>query len=191
MTPEQASRVLAAFREAIDNDSSPEMKTAFRRAAFLYLNFIQRRYLKAARGDGTWPDLSYATKRNRVSQRKALQAMFAKRMKAAMSGVSGSRKLARMNVISGMNFEILRDTSLLFNSLSQTKPNSIEEFIPFGIRVGTAVKYAKYHQEGGPRLPKREIFVPPDSATQQMIEKEIRDGLYALAGRIIRETGNA
>jgi hypothetical protein len=42
-------------------------------------------------------------------------------------------------------------------SLVSTNPWTIEEINPLSLRVGTSIPYARYHQTGGGRLPRRPV----------------------------------
>ena len=155
-----------------------------KQAAARYLAFIRRRYVNAARGDGTWPDLALSTKLARARKTKAGRARMAKRVKIAESaGVSAggvrSRRQVLRDVLSGMRFEILRDTGLLLNSISTGAPGAIEVIpSPTRITVGTAIGYAQYHQYGN-GVPKREIFVQPDDTTRAAMTTAIKAGAVA------------
>lgn len=167
---------LAKLADGIDPNRPGPMQRALKRAAARYLGWIRKRYLAASKGDGTWPPLSNATKMARIYARKTLFREFKRRLKRA-KGDARTQRARRRDVASGMRFEILRDTGTLFNSLSQGKPGAVEQFIPNGIRVGTAIKYGKYHQEGGGRLPKRAFLVPPEGRILDEITKELQRGM--------------
>ena len=83
-------------------------------------------------------------------------------------------------------FAILADTGTLRNSLTTGSPGHVETFIPSGIRVGTNISYATYHQNGtaNGRPPKREILVQPDEDTERRMLRAIE----AAVAKVVRET---
>lgn len=52
---------------------------------------------------------------------------------------------------------VLVRSGLMMESLTSTNPWTIEEIKPLSLRVGTSIPYARYHQKGGGRLPRRPI----------------------------------
>lgn len=62
---------LSELDERLANVTQEPMLSGFTRAAALYLGFIRRRFVKAARGDGTWQPLAESTKRHRMNKTKA------------------------------------------------------------------------------------------------------------------------
>lgn len=129
----------------LKQSSQGRITVAFKQWAVRYRAFVQDRFDRASKGDGTWKPLSPKTIANRRKQSST----------------------------------ILRDTGTLFAALAPvwTAPSgSINELIDGGVRVGfggsakhpegliTIAEIAAAHQEGGPRLPKREIIVQPTPA---------------------------
>ena len=86
-------------------------------------------------------------------------------------GLSPATKRSRR----GRVFSILKDTGLLRNSLSAARYET--DKIRGGIKVGTGVEYARYHQDGAGNLPKREIIVDPDAGTEQKMSADIDRGI--------------
>jgi hypothetical protein len=83
-----------------------------------------------------------------------------------------------------MRFSILDDTHTLYNALSPGSPGNEIRDIPNGIRFGftdaqhgsdrlTIGKLARFHHDGGGRLPKRTILHQPDDATKQGFRKDL------------------
>jgi phage gpG-like protein len=167
------SGLSAAFAKVIAAAEAPAagpMRDGFTQAAALYLAFTRRRFVTQSQGGGEWPDLALSTKVARARKTKAGRSKYAKARRGGQT---------RAQAVAGRKFAILRDTSTLFNSLSTGAPGSTTEYLPAGIRVGTAIKYAKYHQSGGPHLPQRRIFVDPDPATQQRIQSILAGAIVA------------
>ena len=77
-------------------------------------------------------------------------------------------------------FSILADIGILKNSLSEGRPGNVRRFISDGIRVGTNIFYAIYHQTGSARLPQRTILVQPDDETQGRMLRVINLGVSKL-----------
>lgn len=180
----------ARIAAELDARKPGPFQAGMKQAAARYLAFIRRRYVNAARGDGTWPDLAPSTKLARARRTKAgrgrLKARVNKlrRLRRDDGEVFGNqtRVLGRLylrDILSGMRFEILRDTGLLLNSISTGAPGSIEVIpSPTRITVGTAIGYAQYHQYGN-GVPKREIFVQPDDTTRAAMTSAIKAGAVA------------
>lgn len=135
------------LRRRLDPASGP-MRDGLVQAGAIYLGSMRERYVRAARGDGTWKPLAPST--------------IARRRK-------GKRK--------GGTVEILRDTGLQLNSLSIGGPYNIAAPIQGGMAFGTAVFYAKHHQEPKVpgRPPQRTILVQPDGPTRSAMQKVLQD----------------
>ncbi len=118
--------------------ASGPLRNGLRQAGAIYLGAMRQRYVRAARGDGTWQPLAAST--------------IAGRRKGKGSGSP----------------EILRDTGLLLNSLTLGGRGSIAKDEPSRILVGTAIPYGKHHQRPTTpgRPPKRAFLVPPDERTR-------------------------
>lgn len=58
--------------------------------------------------------------------------------------------------------EMLRDTGILFNSLSPGVPGNVLESRPGAVIVGTNVPYALAHHRGGLHLPRRRLWPDPE-----------------------------
>lgn len=163
----------------------PVMQAAWNQCAALYLGEMRNRFQKASRGDGTWQDLAASTKLQRARALKpgtkkgdtgretTRRKQFDKKVKKAFASGGGTVKRVRKQLIAGMKFAILKDTSLLFNSLTQGAPGSVATEIPFGIRVGTNIKYATHHQKPTipGRPPKRTIIIQPTERTKVRIRQ--------------------
>lgn len=132
--------------------ASGPIRDVLKKWAARYRSFAQLRFDRFSKGGGNWKPLAPSTLRRR-------------------------RKGKRKNV---RKATILRDTGTLFAALDPTftsRPGQLEKNIPFGITVGyggphrhpkgrvTIADIASFHQEGGPRLPKRELIVKPDGKT--------------------------
>lgn len=53
---------------------------------------------------------------------------------------------------------ILRATDAMFKSLTEETENSITDVEPLAMEYGTKDRKAKYHQDGTPRMPRRQIL---------------------------------
>jgi hypothetical protein len=93
-------------------------------------------------------------------------------------------------------YSILRDTGTMFLALTPVfanKPGALQEDIPFGVRVGyggpgmhpqgkaTIADIASFHQAGGRGRPKREIIVPPDQHTVELMSGDVDRALAKMA----------
>lgn len=132
-----------------------------------YRTFIRLRFLIFSLGGGNWKPLS------------------PKRIRQKKSSV------------------ILIDTGQLFSALDPIftgKPGALNEKIPFGVRVGyggpgtytkkyggvaTIADVANFHQTGAGRLPKREIIVPPDEQTIELMKQDMERAIYRTYKNVI------
>jgi phage gpG-like protein len=168
---------LASAAKRLVTGGREELKPDFGVAAARYLAFIRQRFISASRGDGTWQPLALST---RIAKLRKIAPARLRQFMQATPGRTRGEQLA--NLAASRPMPILRDTNTLFASLTQGAANNTLAFEADGVTVGTAVKYAPYHQYGGTipgRPPQRTIFVPPDPVTQAEIGK-------ALAGGVLR-----
>jgi hypothetical protein len=169
-----------ALREAVRGGSAV-MRDAYLQVGRVYMNFIRGRFIGASGGDGTWQPLSPYTIAERLrggfgeSSRQLFGAFNAQHHLAGAFGASNKPPPA-VAVL-----PILIRSGRLYGSLVEGGAGHIEEVLPDGIRKGTGVFYAAYHQAGGGRLPQREILVPPDAATDAQIGRLFIAGLTSSA----------
>ena len=197
---------LPMIRKAIKAGFSGEVNAiqdAFKQWALRYRSAMQLRFNTNSRGGGEWPPLKAATIKARQRMpitrlRRAFAAgdidetTFNKRLKSARSRVKRSMQ-------TGGAVSILRDTGLLFNTLSpafQNLPGQVEHLIPKGIEVGiggpashgvgpaTIGDIATYHHTGAGNLPERTILVQPPAQTIV----GMRDDLERAIMKIIEST---
>lgn len=149
------------------NELIKNFAVALKPVAVRYRAFLQERYDKFSKGGGNWPMLSAATLR--------------KRRKGRSSGHSTTP----------ISVSILRDTGLLFNTLSpiyQGLPGQYESPFAGGVEIGiagparhtggsgkksqpTIADIARFHQFGMGHNPIREIVVlPTPDVMQQLLE---------------------
>ena len=174
---------LSRFKDRINRDlrsggqtigGSP-INNALKQWAVRYRAFIQERFLIYSRGGGDWAPLKPSTIRAR-NRRKGRRGRKSNALYAA----------------------ILRDTGQLYQALAPEftgKPGAIEQAIPFGVRVGyggpgmytkkyggvaTIADIANFHQTGAGHLPKREIIVPPDQHTVELMAEDMQRALNKL-----------
>jgi hypothetical protein len=170
----------SAIRQAVVSAKTGPMRDAYVQAAARYLTFIRRRFNELSRSGGSseWPDLALSTKVARLRARKGSRAKLKRMVKAIPTRRKLDKAVGSLE-LSGTRFSILRDTSVLFNSLTQGSPGNVSEPMDDGIRVGTIVNYATYHQNPTTpgRPPQRKILVPPDAATMEAIKRALRAGL--------------
>lgn len=192
--PAVAKLLEHAFAGVAVGTQDPDLAIAFKRVGARILGFERRRFLTLSRSGGTgeWPDLAVSTKVRRLTKtqtqrQKVNQGLQDARDKRALKGKAG--KLTRLEYLNriakGRKLPILVDTAILFNSLSGGTPDSINDLLPDGIRLGTRVKYAKYHQdpETPGRPPRRRIIVAPDAPTLASCAADIEAGLTRMLSR--------
>jgi phage gpG-like protein len=68
---------------------------------------------------------------------------------------------------------ILRRNDHLLNSLTPGAAGNVFLTIPGGVRVGTSVPYAGFHQHGTSRMPARTILVAPSPEAVERMRKPI------------------
>ena len=177
----------AAFQQQLDrlvqkigSGQEPNLKRGLKQSAARYLDFVRRRYSRAARGDGTWKDLAESTKLGRLSKNQKVLKRYEKAYDTALEKHKGDKRKAQSESLAGHRFEILKNTGILFNSLTTGSPGSVTIEEPGSIQVGTAVRYGIYHQKGGTKPghpPKREIIVEPDANTLKAITSTLEAAL--------------
>jgi len=62
-------------------------------------------------------------------------------------------------------------TEALYKSLTRHTGDSVVEIQKDGITIGTSLKYARYHQTGGKRLPQRKVIDFSDIQKTSMMKK--------------------
>lgn len=149
-------------------------------AAARYLAFVRARFIRASRGDGTWKPLALATKIKR------LQKIAPARLRQFIHVTPGRTRAEQLANLAGTRpFPILRDTGLLFNSLTSGAPGSVRQYGQDSVTVGTNIKYAGFHQNGGTipgRPPQRTILVPPDDTTVEAMLNDLTNALLQAIG---------
>lgn len=137
-------------------------------AGAVYMGFTRDRYSRFSRGEGNWPDLAPSTLARRRKGQDTQGARHA----------SQSARILSRRGVAPVTAAILIDTATLINSIGGDGGGYAQEQIVAGIRVGTEIQYAVYHQEGGAngRPPQREIFVEPDPQTAAIMQRAIEIG---------------
>jgi phage gpG-like protein len=188
----EISRKFSEAEQRLGDATQDPMRSGFAAAGAIYLGFARNRFVKAARGDGTWVPLAESTKLARLRKTKAGKAKLEKtrkKDKQSSKSLSGHyRNQATKGLTAAGNFEILRDTGLLLNSLSSGATGNVLRQLSDGITVGTAIKYAGYHQNPTVpgRPPQRLILVQPDDVTKQrmaaVLNKAVIDTVNQVMG---------
>lgn len=184
--PKLVARAIRTLGGQVAQGTGGPLRDAFVRAAARFLAFTRRRFQRLSRSNGTaeWPPLALSTKLARLRKTKRGRAVVDSTAAAIARGgarVTPGRIVGTLE-ISGSTFEILRDTGVLFNSLTQGDPNNKINFDPLAVTIGTAVKYAVYHQSPTVpgRPPRREIFVDPDPETREAIRADFERAVTRL-----------
>lgn len=180
---QQSEAALERLRLGLAGVLPPPLRAAFARLGVVYMAFVRRRFLSASRGDGTWQPLAQSTKLARLRKTKAGQAKLNRTKKLIAKSSSGvrptnARALGTLE-LAGSSFEILRDTNILYGSLSVGAPGNVQEFLDHGLKMGTNVFYGRFHQDpskpGHP--PQRLIVVDPDLPTELRMRQEVEVGI--------------
>jgi hypothetical protein len=143
-------------------------------AVEVYLGGMRRRFASASHGDGTWPDLAPSTKLKRLRD----AGLRYKREK-------GVTRLDRLRFAAGVPLPILYVTGNLYSSLVPGEAGNVFDVLSDRIRAGSAVPYARYHQQGGGRLPRRSILVDPDAALLGQMSAPIVKGYASRVGALV------
>jgi hypothetical protein len=142
----------------LKQSSSGEVTVALKQWAVRYRAFIQDRYDKASKGDGTWPALSLST----IAARKR----------------GGSTILRDTGVLFAALAPIWQAPA---GSINQLIKDGVR--VGFGGQANhpggsvTIAEIASFHQVGGGRLPKREIIVPPSSEVLAACARDLERAL--------------
>lgn len=147
-----------------------------------YRSFAQERFDVYSKGGGDWPPLAPSTiARRRTGKKRSKKSKKLERAyrRAGLADIANQLSSAYSKKVS-----ILRNTGTLFAALSPTfqgAPGAVEREGLYEIEVGfdgpakhptgkaTIADIASFHQNGGPRLPKRQILVdPPQYLTDEM-----------------------
>lgn len=189
-------RFASEFERQLGQGGSGPLADGFDRCAARYLAFLQERFDRLSRGGGEWPPLAASTLARRAGApvrrlNQALEAgqitqqQFNRRIGRARRSASRSRARLAAN---SRGASILRDTNTLFTALDPSirmvpgkvykRGRMTVEFGyggPSGHPSGPAsiAQIARFHQDGGPRLPRRRIIVGPDQALLRAIETEL------------------
>ena len=159
-----------------------------------YSTFIRRRFNVFSRGGGDWAMLSVGTAAARAHARRLKKGTAPKKRNKNGKTPKRDRK-----------HSILRDTGLLFNSLSIGAYGNFTKHIPRGVEFGfesvphaasgtkpgkgvvSIAAIAGFHQKGGKNLPRRRILVkcPPDVAEsmRQDLTRQYRKSFTELKRR--------
>lgn len=184
----------ASIESQLNGQSSGPIHDALKLWAVRYRSWVQQRFDIFSKGGGDWQKLAAST--------------IKKRRKGAVANVLKLRQVLEAKVkrdpqavTGGGQVSILRDTGLLFNALAPIfagAPGAIEELIKFGIRCGyggpqrhaliksrspaTIADIANFHQVGNlPKLPKREIIVPPPATLITTMADDMQKALEKVA----------
>lgn len=80
---------------------------------------------------------------------------------------------------------ILVDTTLLSESvINPEHPQHVREVLDTGLTFGTAVPYGIFHQQGGPKLPRREFLGMNEESVDQVANRVADHAVANLLGRI-------
>ena len=178
------------------------------------LSDIKADYLVKARGgrgqDGVqWAPLAQSTIENRLRRFKKsggfdkhkskikgkIQAgLFAKYLQsmpeaeAKKKAKSAAEIMAKHETTMAFldNLEILRDTGVMFNSLSPGQTGSETKFEVGQITLGTNVPYAKFHQTGTKRMPARPFLPEPEQIPDVWWQNWLDAGVIATEAALRR-----
>lgn len=157
----------------------PDEQAALKKAAGLNSGHRNRGLLSAAQ-DKRWRQI-FSQSLNRLVASLPLGAAKARAAQIAWTALKRMGAKTKLDVFGDRVHEILRDTGVLLNSLSAgeldtgdgnyTPPaDQIFMLTESGIIVGTNVVYARHHNRGSAKMPKRE-FIPVDGAPQVWLDR--------------------
>lgn len=175
--------VLSGAKRLVTGISGARLRPVFELWVRRYSAQIRREFVVNSRGGGAWPDLSEYTKRMRARKAAA--------KKQVVNGEGGKKKIVKAS--GTRRFAILRDTGLLLNALTIGASGNLIKYTDDSVTFGLAkVKHgddrvtiqdiAAYHNEGGKRLPKRQILNEPTSQTREAMMSDLRRLINGLGG---------
>lgn len=200
-----------ALKMRLAPGSHPAVDAFYRQMGARYSTFARARFARLSRGGGEWPPLARSTiarrrfgggltvggARRRESLRLRHQMRKLAAVRATATGtyrkqikarIANSRKKLAKIEKAGAKAGILRDTGVLFNSLTIGHPGNDMRPYPGGVHFGfskfphggglTIQRLAGIHQTGAGRVPVRRIIVQPDAATKR--------GMATDAGKMLR-----
>lgn len=112
----------------------------------MYASYIRRRFVKASRGDGTWPPLAPST----IARRRKNSSVILRDTGLLFAHVSPEFMPVTQFTLTGTKF-----TAAVDFIAEQQYPEA-------GVTVRDVLGF---HQKGGGNLPQRKILVPPDAQT--------------------------
>lgn len=123
----------------------------FRELVRVYTTFLRFRFIRASRGDGTWPPLAPSTIARRKRLRRSLLILY----DTGLMFDQITPELAQLGPVYQQGSKVMANVTY----------GGKERYLN-----GTRVKAVMgYHQTGGPRLPQRKIFVPPTLGTKRVM----------------------
>lgn len=146
--------------DEIHNRSSGSLTTVFKKWAVRYRSFIQLRFDKASKGDGTWQPLSQRTIRTR--RKRSSTVLRDKGLLFAALTPIWEAPPGSVNILIDGGVRV---------GYGGSEPHS-------GGML-TIAQIAQFHQDGNANLPKREIIVDPSQAVIDAcaldLEKELEN----------------
>lgn len=176
-------RPLKRFQQSLD-PQSPVMDRLFRRIAAVYSAFTRRRFVAYSRGGGGWPPLAASTLRRRRKGKGTGKAAILRDtgllFMALTIGAAGNfLRRTRAGIVYGFGDNqhprrvVGHRVKTNKRTGAQTKGRRIL-LTTAGASATTLRQIAIYHQEGGPRLPRRVILAQPDAQTARQFDGMVR-----------------
>jgi hypothetical protein len=160
------------------------MKPLYEAWGTRYLSFARAKFTENSRGGGDWPALATSTMNSRM--RKTRRTKKGRHLVQAARAMKVHGLARSLFFAENLNVAILRDTGTLLRGLNVDAPGNLFKTHAFGIKVGygggaahpkgpaSIAQIAAYHNEGGGRLPKRQIIYPPDAGVKQFMLSSLR-----------------
>jgi hypothetical protein len=166
-------------------DGAAQMRPLYELWGKRYLSFVKRKFVENSAGGGDWPDLADSTMAERM--REAYHTKRGRKMRQIMKayGLHGDERTEFIG--ENLSVAILQDKGLLLRALNVGAQGNLFQPHTFGIKVGiggparhgdddaTIGDIAAYHNEGGGRLPKRQIIWPPDDDFKMFMLQTLRN----------------
>ena len=142
----------------VSQQSQGDLTVVFKKWAVRYRSYVQQRFDKASKGDGTWRALSV----NTVARRRKKSSTILRDTNTLFAALTP----VWANPPGSINELIDGGVRVGFGG-SAGHPDGLV----------TIAQIANFHQEGGPNLPQREIIVePPQSVIDQCVD-DLNKGL--------------
>jgi len=141
-----------------DGSQFNQSREGLQQAGDTYLQYVRRNFMSNSLGSGGWKDLAMSTKLARYRK------------------FFGSTRKVPRQTIAATPFPILYITGKFYGSFIRGATGSFEQITADGVKEGTNIFHARFHQRGSSRLPQRKTIESPDAATVSTMASQVQGG---------------